>query len=117
LLDGKDNYVLHFNQDEIPPTLKNGFWSITMYGADFQLVKNPIHRFSIGNRTKGLAYNADGSLDIHVQNDAPPTNDSNWLPSPPGGLFRLNYRIYLPAESARSPSTLSRYLPPLRKVN
>jgi hypothetical protein len=117
LLDGKNNYVLHFNKDEIPPTLKNGFWSITMYGSDFQLVKNPINRFSIGDRTKGLVRNADGSLDICIQNAAPIGKESNWLPCPPGGLFRLNYRIYLPDEPARNPATLSKYLPPIRNVS
>ena len=116
MLDGKNNYVLHFNKDEIPPTLKNGFWSITMYGADFQLVKNAINRFSIGDRTKGLTYNEDGSLDIYVQGKPPKGNESNWLPCPTSGLFRLNYRIYLPAETARTPATLSKYLPPLKKV-
>lgn len=117
LLDGQNSYVLHFDKDEIPPTLKNGFWSITMYGSDFQLVKNAINRFSIGDRTKGLMYNKDGSLDIYVQNKAPNGRESNWLPSPPSGLFRLNYRIYLPTEEARNPATLSKYLPPLRKTN
>ena len=29
------------------------------------------------------------------------------------GLFRLNYRIYLPDEPARNPATLGKYLPPL----
>ena len=58
LIDGANNYVLHFDRDEIQSTLKNGFWSITMYGADFQLVKNPINRFSIGDRTKGVVRNA-----------------------------------------------------------
>ena len=72
LFDGRNAYVLHFDKDEIPPTLKNGFWSITMYGTNFQLVKNPINRFSIGDRTPGLAYNADGSLDILIQATAPP---------------------------------------------
>ena len=71
LLDGATNYVLHFNKEQIAPTLTNGFWSFTMYGADFQLVKNPIDRFSIGDRTKGLTYNADGSLDIYIQHAAP----------------------------------------------
>ena len=71
LLDGANRYVVHFNKDEIPPTLKHGFWSFTMYGSDFQLVKNPINRFSIGDRTKGLTYNPDGSLDVFVQNQAP----------------------------------------------
>ena len=116
LLDGANNYVLHFDKGEIPPTLKNGFWSITMYGADFQLVKNPINRFSIGDRTKGVVRNADDLLDIYIQNKPPAGRDSNWLPSPPNGLFRLNYRIYLPDEPARNPSTLAKYLPPIKST-
>jgi hypothetical protein len=116
LLDGANNYVLHFNRDEIPPTLKNGFWSITMYGPDFQLVKNAINRFSIGDRTKGFITNTDGSLDIYIQNKPPPGQENNWLPSPPKGLFRLNYRIYLPQEVARNPATLGNYLPPIRRT-
>ena len=103
LLDGKNDYVLHFNKAEIPPTLHLGFWSITMYGSDFQLVKNPINRFSIGDRTKGIVFGKDGSLDTYVQNAAPQGKESNWLPCPPSGLFRLNYRIYSPDAIARDP--------------
>jgi hypothetical protein len=117
LLDGENAYALHFDRDQIPPTLENGFWSITMYGSNFQLVKNAMNRFAIGDRTKGLVYNQDGSLDIHVQHQAPRGMESNWLPSPPQGLFRLNYRIYLPAEEASDPATLRKYLPPLKKVS
>ncbi len=116
LLDGKNHYILHFDKDEIPPTLPLGFWSITMYGADFQLVKNPINRFSIGDRTKGIVYGADGSLDIYIQHAPPQGKESNWLPSPPSGLFRLNYRIYLPQEIARQPETLGKFLPPIIKA-
>jgi hypothetical protein len=116
LLDGANNYVLHFNKDEIPPTQKNGFWSITMYGSNFQLVKNPINRFSVGDRTKGVVHNADGSLDIYIQNRPPTGKESNWLPPPPSGLFRLNYRIYLPEEPARNPATLGKYLPPIKRA-
>ena len=112
LLDGSKAYLLHFDKEQTPPTLKNGFWSITMYGPEFQLVKNPISRFSIGDRTRRLAYNPDGSLDIYIQNSPPADKDSNWLPSPPQGLFRLNYRIYLPDEARRTrqrlPSTYRR---------
>jgi hypothetical protein len=114
LLDGTKAYVLHFDKESIPPTLKNGFWSITMYGPNFQLVKNPIDRFSIGDRTPGLKYNADGSLDIFIQNAPPAGGESNWLPSPSEGVFRLNYRIYLPDEAAKNPDTLVKYLPPIK---
>ena len=116
LLDGGNKYVVHFDKHEIPPTLKYGFWSFTMYGADFQLVKNPINRFSIGDRTKGLTYNPDGSLDVYIQSEPPSGHESNWLPSPPSGLFRVNYRLYLPTKEAQDPATLGKYLPPIKKV-
>ena len=117
LLDGANRYVVHFNKDEVPPTLKHGFWSFTMYGSDFQLVKNPINRFSIGDRTKGLTYNPDGSLDVFVQNQAPAGHESNWLPCPASGLFRINYRIYLPTKDAQDPATLGKYLPPIKSAS
>ncbi len=87
-----------------------------MYGADFQLVKNPINRFSIGDRTKGLTFNPDGSLDVYSQSEPPACHESNWLPSPPSGLFRVNYRIYLPTKEAQDPATLGKYLPAMRKA-
>jgi hypothetical protein len=119
-LDSNAQYVLHFDKDELPPVDENGFWSLTMYGPDFQLVENAIDRFSIGSRTPGLKFNEDGSLDIYVQNTPPEGKESNWLPSPKAGLldrlFRINYRIYLPRESARNPQTLDAYLPPITKT-
>ncbi len=101
--------------DELPKTQANGLWSITMYGANFQLVKNAIGRFSLGDRSRCLRYNDDGSLDIRVQSGAPKGHEGNWLPSPAMGLFRLNYRIYLPVEEVRSPATLAKFIPPLRR--
>jgi hypothetical protein len=79
-------------------------------------VKNPIGRFSIGDRTKGLTYNGDGSLDIYIQSEPPAGHESNWLPSPSSGLFRINYRMYLPTKEAQDPATLGKYLPPIRNV-
>lgn len=110
-LDGSKQYRLHFDADELPPTLENGFWSLTMYGLDFQLVENSINRFSIGDRTPGLRYNDDGSLDVYIQSSPPEGRESNWLPSPPEGIFRVNYRIYLPEEQTRNPKTLEKYIP------
>ena len=117
LLDGSNRYVMHFDKGQIPTTLKNGFWSLTMYRADGRnLAKNPINRFSIGDRTKGLTYNTDGSLDIYVQSTAPQGHESNWLPSPQIGVYRINYRVYLPTEKVRTPDTMSQFLPPIKKV-
>ena len=115
-LDGSKQYRLHFDADELPPTLDNGFWSLTMYGLDFQLVKNSIDRFSIGDRTPGLKYNDDGSLDVYIQSTPPEGRESNWLPSPPDGIFRVNYRIYLPQEQTRSSDTLEKYIPGIEQA-
>jgi hypothetical protein len=44
------------------------FWSISMSDqADFYLIANPIDRRSIGDRTQGLSFGAEGSLTLHVQ--------------------------------------------------
>ena len=59
---------------------------------------------------------SDGSLDIYIQHSAPQGKQSNWLPSPAAGLFRLNYRIYLPQLVAQQPETLGKYLPPIKNA-
>jgi hypothetical protein len=43
----------------------------------------------------GLAPNADGSVDVHIQTTAPVGHESNWLPAP-SGRFTLWLRVYLP---------------------
>jgi len=90
-LTGAHDYVLHF--DELPPV--DAFWSLTMYDVPkFYLVANEINRFSIGDRTPGLQYNPDGSLDLYIQHAAPAAEKrSNWLPAPEGD-FRPLMRMY-----------------------
>jgi hypothetical protein len=93
-LDGGHNrYELRLS----PPPLVDAFWSLTMYNAsDFYLVANPIDRYSIGDRTRGLARDDDGSVTIYIQRDAPDTDrQSNWLPTP-NGRFRPLMRMYQP---------------------
>jgi len=97
-LDGsKGKYSVTFEKDNLPPT--NAFWSLTMYKLpDIQLTGNNINRYSIGDRTRNLEFNQDGSLTIHLQYQAPDeTRDSNWLPAP-NGPFLLSLRIYLPKD-------------------
>ena len=88
--------MIHFPAGHLPPA--RYFWSITMYDNSFYLVPNPINRYAIGNRTQGVKYNADGSLDIYVQHTPPAGHQSNWLPSPTG-LFNLTLRMYGPRAS------------------
>jgi hypothetical protein len=117
LFDGKNRYVMHFRKDQLPRLEKSGFWSITMYRADGRnLQKNPINRYAIGDRTSGLMYNEDGSLDIYVQAEPPHGKEANWLPSPPEGNFRLNFRNYLPSAEMQDPAQMDRFTPGVRKA-
>jgi hypothetical protein len=93
-MEGQNNYVLHFEQTDLPPV--EAFWSITMYDAEGFQVANKLNRFAIGDRDP-LQYNCDGSLDIYIQNDCPEDDKvSNWLPSPAQGVLGLTMRLYAP---------------------
>jgi hypothetical protein len=93
---GAHRYVLHFPSGGLPPV--SAFWSVTMYGPDRFFIANPIDRYAVGDRTAGLQYGSDGSLDIYIQHDPPAGHESNWLPAPPG-RFELTLRLYLPKPS------------------
>jgi hypothetical protein len=101
--DGKpvmaeNKYVLHFDKSELPPA--DAFWSLTMYDAEGFQIANPINRFAIGDRD-ALKFNADGSLDLFVQNEDPgPDKVSNWLPAPKSGPLGLTMRLYAPKPQA-----------------
>ena len=93
-LHGSHAYELRFPPGGGPDV--DAFWSLTMYRrSDCQFVANPIHRYSIGDRTPGLRLEADGSLAIRLQADDP-GSDCNWLPAPPGERFYVVLRLYQP---------------------
>jgi len=92
LLDGRHDYVVHFPAGGLPPN--NAFWSLTMGDAKNHFVPNPIKRYSVSDRS-GLAQNADGAVDVYIQNTTPTGHESNWLPAPSGN-FILWLRVYLP---------------------
>jgi hypothetical protein len=94
-LNGRHDYVLHFPAGGLPPN--DAFWSLTMTNAKKVLVANPINRYSVGDRS-GLAANADGSIDIYIQNAAPAGHETNWLPAPTGN-FLLWLRAYQPGKT------------------
>jgi hypothetical protein len=97
--DGTNKYVMHFAKGELPPV--HGFWSVTMYNDQYFFVENPINRYSISAR-QDLKQNADGSVDLYIQNDSPGADkESNWLPAPKG-KFILMLRLYWPDESPPS---------------
>ena len=96
---GANKYVLHFDNGQMPPA--NGFWSVTMYNAEYFFVDNPLNRYTLSARNK-LKKNADGSVDLYLQHDNPgKDNESNWLPAAPD-KFILMMRLYWPKETPPS---------------
>lgn len=91
-LNGKHDYIMHFPARGLPPN--NAFWSLTMEDSKYHMVNNSINRYNFGSLSN-LTPNADGSVDIYIQNAPPSGNDSNWLPAPSGD-FMLWLRAYLP---------------------
>lgn len=92
MLTGQQDYIMHFPPGQLPPN--DAFWSLTMGDAKNHYVPNPIKRYNVGDRS-GLVPNADGSVDIYIQNAAPAGHESNWLPAPTGN-FILWFRVYIP---------------------
>ena len=89
---------------KVPPSgvAARAFWSLSMYQVEpdgrLFFTDNPIARYTVGDRTRGMVKNADGSMDIVLQRDEPAdaAQKANWLPSPTGA-FRLILRAYLPS--------------------
>jgi hypothetical protein len=97
--DGANKYVIHIPKGQLPPV--RGFWSVTMYDANYFFVANPINRYSISAR-QNLKANPDGSIDLYVQNQSPGADkESNWLPAPKD-KFILMLRMYWPNEKPPS---------------
>ncbi len=112
-LDGQNAYVLHFEAGQLPPV--SAFWSLTLYDAkDSFFVDNEIDRYAIGGFTPGLNYNADGGLDVYIQQTSPgAAKNLNWLPAPSGKFF-LIMRYYEPDTTVLNGNYQT---PPVRKVN
>ena len=110
---GANKYVLHFDKGQAPPA--EGFWSLTMYDDQYFFVDNPLNRYTLSSRFK-FKYNADGSLDLYVQNESPGKDkEANWLPAP-AGKFVLMMRLYWPSEKAPSLVDGSWKIPGVKKV-
>jgi hypothetical protein len=109
-LSGMHDYIMHFPPDGLPPN--NAFWSLTMADVHQRFVPNPIHRYSVSDRS-GLAQNADGSVDIFIQKAPPVGHESNWLPAPAGN-FILWLRVYMPGLEILNREYM---VPPVEGVN
>jgi hypothetical protein len=110
---GDGAWRLNFPPGQLPPV--DAFWSLTMYEAtaqgQFFLTENPLHRYAIGDRIKGLRRNADGSLDIWIARQDPGGGRTeNWLPAPATGPYIMSLRAYRPKPALLTGAYL---LPPI----
>ena len=107
--DGSKPSKIRFTADGLPPA--RFFWSLTLYTLpDRGLYANPQHRYSLGDRSKGLVYGPDGSLTVYLGHQSPgQAHEANWIPAPLGP-YSLVARVYGP-----EPALLSGQwkLPPL----
>jgi len=75
----------------------DAFWWLSMCETDAKgrlfLIENPIARYAIGNRKKGLEIAPDGSLRNTLSHERPAIA-ANWLPGP-RNLFTVTFRGYL----------------------
>jgi hypothetical protein len=94
-LNGQNDYILHLPPGGLPPN--DAFWSLTMTDSQRLMIANPINRYDVSDRS-GLVPNADGSIDIYIQNTAPAGHESNWLPAPADD-FMLWLRVYQPGSA------------------
>ena len=110
---GANKYVMHFDKGEMPPV--DGFWSLTMYNAEYFFVDNPLNRYTVSSRNK-FKTNADGSVDLYIQNESPGKDkEANWLPAPKD-KFILMLRLYWPKEKPPSIIDGSWKIPPVKQV-
>jgi hypothetical protein len=98
-LDGSKTYEIRFPKGGKPDAHVDGFWSVTLYSVpDYRVVPNAIHRYNINN-VSALKANADGSTSIWLAPVRPKNApQSNWLPTPDGKGFSLNFRAYVPKQ-------------------
>jgi len=110
---GERKYVMHLNKGEMPPV--KGFWSLTMYDANYFFVANALNRYTLSQRNK-FKTNKDGSVDLYIQQESPGKDkEANWLPAP-AGQFILMMRLYWPTETPPSLLDGSWKIPEVREV-
>ncbi|WEK49667.1 MAG: DUF1254 domain-containing protein [Candidatus Kaistia colombiensis] len=72
------------------------YWSVTVYDRATHALVRDLDRASVASIGKGVATNADGSVDIYFGPKAPEGKEANWVPTDPKGAFELLFRLYGP---------------------
>ncbi|MFI6942841.1 DUF1254 domain-containing protein [Streptomyces sp. NPDC050418] len=96
-LDGSHRYTVRFEAGGLPQV--DSYWSVTYYALPGRnLIGHPSGRTTVNSLDTELTTGPDGSLEIHIQADAPDEGRrSHWLPCAPGP-FQLILRAYRPAD-------------------
>lgn len=109
-LNGANKYVLHFTKAEVPPSER----ILVAHNVRYRKLSRatPYNRYALGDRS-GIKFGNDGSLTLYIQNEMPGTDkETNWLPAPKDGEFRVALRPYGPkkevADGTWSPPAIKR---------
>jgi hypothetical protein len=99
LLRADKTYKLHVPKD-VPV---GQFWSLTLYSEDtrrpYDNGGTEIASTSIDSRTKGLKYNADGSVDLFIGVKAPAGFESNFMKTVGQDGWFVYFRLYAPLQA------------------
>jgi hypothetical protein len=84
----------------VPPNVPvRQYWSATAYDRATHALIRDVPRASRSSQSVGLQVNADRSVDIYFGPAAPPSKESNWVPTSPQGGFEVLFRFYGPDKS------------------
>ena len=86
----KDDYVLHFNADELPTVNPGGGQSACTPCPNISLWRM---KYSIGDRTPSVKLGEPLTIYIHASRPTLPDQVKYWLPAP-NGKFVLFFRLY-----------------------
>ncbi len=94
-LDGGKNYKLH-----LPPNIPaKQFWSLVLYDTQTRSMLQTDQQFpSIGSQKKGVAINADTSVDVYFGPTPPSGKENNWVQTWPGKGWTVILRLYGPLQ-------------------
>lgn len=95
-LSGSKTYEIRFPKGGLPDSQVHGFWSVTLYTTpDYRVAPNALNRYSINN-VSHIKPSADGTTSIWLAPTQPKgVPSSNWLPTPAGKDYSLNFRMYV----------------------
>ena len=104
---------MHFDKGQLPPAKASGRSRCTTRITSSSRIRSTA---TASAPAQNLKSNADGSVDLYIQNESPGADkESNWLPAPKD-KFILMMRLYWPEETAPSILDGTWVIPPVKVV-